>query len=376
MINAFEKGALLGTIADSKQGLATSDNNRFLREWYEIAFYSIKFGVKSIEESVASGMKWFPYNKGGEFRRWYGNNDYVVNWENDGKEIRNCFDEKGKLRSRPQNTDFYFRESASWSLITSGTTAFRYKPYGHIFDVAGMSCFSDNNLYYLLALCNSKVIYEILKILSPTINCQCGDIANLPVIIDNTEKSNVEGLARDNISISKADWDAFETSWDFTRHPLLPTSEQENIQVLFGMKIAKEKDAESLRNGSFCFSPVEDFIKEGETSGNNEQGDKYEGVFARLHNGNPQIAEMQNLLGTDLETISDGDFVMLRRKSARTVPVFCLYGFFKEDGVLTEINESEDGTCQCKLRFIPSDKMYTDFFKWAERKCKSVLLGL
>ncbi|MCD8036883.1 MAG: BREX-1 system adenine-specific DNA-methyltransferase PglX [Clostridiales bacterium] len=129
MISAFDKGVLLGTIADSKQGLATSDNNRFLREWYEIELDNIKFDSKNIEESVESGKKWFPYNKGGDFRRWYGNNDYVVNWENNGREIRNCFDEHGKLRSRPQNTDFYFRESASWSLITSGTTAFRYKPY-------------------------------------------------------------------------------------------------------------------------------------------------------------------------------------------------------------------------------------------------------
>ena len=114
----FEKGKLLGTLADSKQGLATADNNRFLREWYEVQLSKIKFDAKDIEEAAQSGYKWFPYNKGGEFRKWYGNNDYIVNWENNGFEIRNFKDDKGKLRSRPQNTDFYFRESASWSLVT------------------------------------------------------------------------------------------------------------------------------------------------------------------------------------------------------------------------------------------------------------------
>ncbi len=217
----FEKGKLLGILADSKQGLATADNNRFLREWYEVQVSKIKFDAMSIEDAAQSNRKWFPYNKGGEFRKWYGNNDYVVNWENDGFEIRNFKDDKGKLRSRPQNTDFYFKESASWSLVTSSVAAFRYKPQGNIFDVAGMSFFSSKNLFYLLALCNTKVVMEILKVIAPTINYQCGDIANIPVLLDETQKPVIDSTVQENIAISKLDWDSFETSWDFTKHPLI-----------------------------------------------------------------------------------------------------------------------------------------------------------
>ena len=217
----FEKGKLLGTLADSKQGLATADNNRFLREWHEVQDSKIKFDAMGIEDAAQSNRKWFPYNKGGEFRKWYGNNDYVVNWEKDGFEIRNFKDDKGKLRSRPQNTDFYFRESASWSLVTSGVAAFRYKPQGNIFDVAGMSFFSSKNLFYLLALCNTKVVMEILKVIAPTINYQCGDIANIPVLLDEIQKPVIDSTVQENIAISKLDWDSFETSWDFAKHPLI-----------------------------------------------------------------------------------------------------------------------------------------------------------
>lgn len=222
-ISNFEKGRLLGTLADSKQGLATADNNRFLREWYEVQYSKIKFDADSIDDAAHSNCKWFPYNKGGEFRKWYGNNDYIVNWENNGFEIRNFKDEKGKLRSRPQNTDFYFRESASWSLVTSSVAAFRYKPTGSIFDVAGMSFFSKNNLYYLLALCNTKVVMEILKVIAPTINYQCGDIANIPVLLEEEKKLIVTTTVQNNITLSKTDWDSYETSWDFQKHPLFCT---------------------------------------------------------------------------------------------------------------------------------------------------------
>lgn len=219
LISAFNNPKI-GDMADSKQGLATADNNRFLREWFEVNINRIKFDATNSEGALDSKKKWFPYNKGGEFRKWYGNNDFVVNWENDGFEIKNFKDDKGKQRSVIRNPQFYFRECFSWSLVSSSVAAFRYKPKGNIFDVAGMSCFSDKNLYYLLALCNTNVIMKVLQIIAPTINYQCGDIANIPVIIDGEKKVHIENVAKENISISKADWDAFETSWDFKRHPL------------------------------------------------------------------------------------------------------------------------------------------------------------
>lgn len=218
MLQAFSNGTRLGEIADSKQGVATADNDRFLRRWSEVEINKTKFDVKTHEEAYNSVMKWFPYNKGGEFRKWYGNNEFVVNWEHDGKELKEF--PKSVLR----NPDYYFRECFSWSLISSSVAGFRYKPIGHIFDVAGMSCFSENNLLYLLALCNTKFSMKVLEIIAPTLNYQCGDIANIPVIVDEGHRDEIEKITEQNICISKVDWDSFETSWDFERHPLLPTS--------------------------------------------------------------------------------------------------------------------------------------------------------
>ena len=221
LLNAFESGVFLGSIADSKQGLATANNDRFVREWYEVDILSIKFDANNIEESIRSAKKWFPYNKGGEYRKWYGNNDYVVNWENDGYEIRHFFDSNGKLRSRPQNTAFYFRESDSWSDITSGVNAFRYKPHGCLFDITGMSFFSNSYLRYLLGLCNTKIAVEILRIVAPTIHCQCGDVANIPVILCKEKETAIVCTVGKCIDMSKIDWDSYETSWDFKRNPLV-----------------------------------------------------------------------------------------------------------------------------------------------------------
>lgn len=216
-IRAFENGRLLGEIASSKQGIATADNNRFLREWYEVNVEKILFDCSTHEESKTSPAKWYPYNKGGEFRKWYGNNDYVVNWQYDGAELRNF--KKSVIR----NPNFYFMPCFSWSLISSSVAAFRYKPKGHIFDVAGMSRFSNDKLHYLLALCNSSCAMKVLEVIAPTINYQCGDIANIPVIIPDSDEveNHVKELVKDNIDSCKTDWDYYEVSWDFEKHPLI-----------------------------------------------------------------------------------------------------------------------------------------------------------
>lgn len=214
-VRTFEQGTSLGKLADSKQGIATADNNRFLREWFEVAINNIELDCHSHEESKKSLKKWYPYNKGGEFRKWYGNNDFVVNWKNDGVELREF--KKSVIR----NPNFFFKRCFSWSLISSSVAAFRYKPSGHLFDVAGMSVFSNDNLYYLLALCNSNFSMQVLKIVAPTINYQCGDIANIPVKIDNDKKPKIDKIVEENIEFCKKDWDAFEISWDFEGHPLV-----------------------------------------------------------------------------------------------------------------------------------------------------------
>ena len=221
LFSAFQDGRPLSAVAKPCVGLQTADNGRFLRLWYEVCCSNITFDCKSCEDSIRAGTRWFPYNKGGEFRKWYGDNDYVVNWENNGYEIKNFKDEKGKLRSRPQNTQFYFNESASWSKISSGPISFRYKPSGFIFDVAGTSIFSENNkqLIYILGLCNSNVIMNVLKAMSPTLNYEVGQIATLPFIMANEHEVNT--FTNDSVRLSKEDWDSFETSWDFMIHPLV-----------------------------------------------------------------------------------------------------------------------------------------------------------
>ncbi len=215
LFDDFQRSVPLGDIADSKQGIATANNNYYLRLWYEVDSNKLFFDCPSHEEALNSRKKWFSYNKGGEYRKWYGNNDYVINWLGDGAELKS--DKKAVLR----NQNYYFRECFSWSLVSSGSAAFRYKPQGNLFDVAGMSCFSKKHLLYLLALCNTKVAMATLRVLAPTINYQCGDIAKIPVIIDSEHVSNIESFVKENISFCKKEWDSFETSWDFQKHPLI-----------------------------------------------------------------------------------------------------------------------------------------------------------
>ncbi|MGX1983229.1 Eco57I restriction-modification methylase [Thermolongibacillus altinsuensis] len=218
----FKQNPPLKEFAEPRQGLATSDNNRFLRLWHEVTYQKIGFGCKSSLEAQESKKKWFPYNKGGEFRKWYGNQEYLVNWENDGFEIRNLVDQSGKLRSRPQNTGYYFKEGITWSFVSSSNFGVRYTPNGFIFDVGGSSIFPNNDwIYYVTAYLCSKLSFKFLQYINPTLNFQVGNIGDLPIVFNEKEKSEIDRLAIQNINISKNDWDFFETSWNFKQHPFL-----------------------------------------------------------------------------------------------------------------------------------------------------------
>ena len=222
MLNAFEKYPKISELAPPKQGLATANNDAFLKLWFEPSIKKIGFGISDCEEAKKSGYKWFPYNKGGVFRRWYGNRDYVVNWENDGYEIKNFRDENGKVRSRPQNLSYYFKPAITWSDITSASFSGRYSETGFIFDIKGSSGFPcADNIYYILGFLNSSVSQKCIKILNPTITTQVGDMARIPVAFNKERKQQVDELVKENINIVKKDWDAFETSWNFSKHPLI-----------------------------------------------------------------------------------------------------------------------------------------------------------
>ncbi|MCH4057845.1 MAG: BREX-1 system adenine-specific DNA-methyltransferase PglX [Lactobacillaceae bacterium] len=220
LIRDFKIGTRMDTLVIPKVGMQTGDNDRFLRKWYEVSLEKSMFDAHSREEAAASQKKWFPYNKGGSYRKWYGNYDYLVNWENDGQLVSTFKRSDGKIHSSTSSRRFFFRKSITWSDVTSGSFAARYRKPGSIHDISGMSAFSKRSgvrLFDLLALVNSSVTNYIFKMINPTIHLQVGNFSALPVL--KTDKDNV-AVVQQNISSTKIDWDSFETSWDFEQHPL------------------------------------------------------------------------------------------------------------------------------------------------------------
>ena len=224
IISDFQKGKVLKDEGDTRQGMATSDNNRFLRMWFEIENNTLGLSCGSSEEALAIHKKWYPYNKGGEFRKWYGNIEYVINYEDDGFEVKEYAKSLYKTPTRTiKSMSEYFKRCLSWSKISSGNIAFRYYPKGFVFDVAGCCIFYQNSemMLYSFGFINSKVTISILNAISPTINYEVGHIASLPIIENNENKESIINTVNNNIQISKTDWDSYETSWDFKRNPLI-----------------------------------------------------------------------------------------------------------------------------------------------------------
>ncbi len=240
MLKAFDDGINLASIAKPRQGLATGCNDMFLRSWHEVTIDRISFNSNSQDEADLSQKKWFPCTKGGSFRRWYGNNIYIVNWENDGYEIKNFKDEHGKVRSRPQNTQFYFKSGLSWTAISSSLFSLRFVPIGSLFETKGPMCFvEDEYKFYLLALYNTLIMQEFLSIISPTLDYHEGPLGRTPVIINEDRAVDINKNTSKLLSLSKSDWDSYETSWDFTLPPLL-TSEFKKGSIEESYKALRE----------------------------------------------------------------------------------------------------------------------------------------
>jgi hypothetical protein len=208
----FNNNKSINDVAAIKVGLQTGDNTKFTRLWQEV-------------DNSTFSTKWFPYNKGGEFRKWYGNQELVVNWQNNGYEIRNFTDTNGKLRSRPQNSEYYLKESISWSFIGAGSFGVRYYQNGFVFDVAGSSIFVNDNLFLVLAYLNSKVCNNFLEVISPTLNFQAGDIKSIPII--ENSNSVIEDLVTKSLEIAKHEWNTKEISWDFARNEFIKFKSKE-----------------------------------------------------------------------------------------------------------------------------------------------------
>jgi hypothetical protein len=209
----------------TRLGLSTANNDVFLKLWNEVSFHKIGFNIENREYAISSKIKWFPYEKGGEFRKWFGNHEYLVNWFNDGEEIRSFSNEEGKIRSHNYNLDFIFKSGITWSDVTMGTIGFRFMPLGYLFDGRGSSGFINDIEYfnYIFGFLNTKISAKLTNIINPTIAINVGEIAKLPIIFPKKEstKQQIDSLTQECIDISKEEWDSRETSWDFTKNELL-----------------------------------------------------------------------------------------------------------------------------------------------------------
>ena len=235
MFKIFEHSQSVATYGNTREGMATGSNDLFMRYWFEVEKNKMKTNCKTRDNAVQSSCKWFPYNKGGDYRKWYGNDEYVVNWYNDGFDIMNFKDEKtGRIRSHNYNLDYIFRQGISWTALSSGNFGCRYSAQGKLADSKGSMLYlkNDDLLMYFLGLLNSCVSKYVLGVTSQTLDFKPGRIAELPVVV--AERKSVEPIVNQQVKISKKDWDSFETSWDFKKHPLV-TYSIDRISMAFEM---------------------------------------------------------------------------------------------------------------------------------------------
>ena len=212
LLNSFSKGALILERPPPRQGLATGNDDLFLKHWNEINFSDLF-------------NKWNPINKGGSYRKWYGNNQFVVFWENNGYKLKNYRDKKGKLRSRPQNEQYYFKKGFSWSTISSSHASFRFSPENFLFETKGSTIFpkKDIEFYNIGGFLNSKIVNKLLLVLSPTLDYHEGPMGKLPYI----HEVSVENIVKYCIDTSKNEWDSKETSWDYNQNELIKHKSQD-----------------------------------------------------------------------------------------------------------------------------------------------------
>ena len=251
MLIAYEdEDKLIGNIASPCAGLATGNNDIFQKHWYEVCYTNIGFGITDVKETVERQEKWYPCNSGGAFRKWSTDDIMIVNWQKDGEAIKNYRNAAGRIGSRPQNTHKYFKEGLTWNKLSSSKFAVKYKKSGYIFDDTSRSAFpkDKNYLYYCIGLLCSKVAFEYLKALNPTMSFTNGDIIRIPCKTINIYVDKINNIVKNNIAISRNDWDSFETSWDFQIHPLVRLKES----VKFSAADCDRKTESYFLQGAYC----------------------------------------------------------------------------------------------------------------------------
>lgn len=266
--------------AEPRLGMATADNSLFVRQFWEVSFNNTFINCHSTDESVMASEKWYPYAKGGMQRKWYGNTECVVNWQHNGQQIRTFTDEKGKVRSHNYNMDYIFKKGITWNALSSGNTSFRIIDCS-LFDNAGSSlfCKQNNDYYNILGYLNSNLIQKFIPIINPTFNYQPGTIASLPYL-----SCNVIHIVQQNISISKQDWDAHETSWDFETNPLLAVDEETYID-----NINHEIERHEKETGEhICIDPAAPELDSLEWR-MEQYKQKWEHLFMQLHENEEEL---------------------------------------------------------------------------------------
>lgn len=324
----FEQPALR-ELAFAGIGMRTGDNDRFLRFWHEVNRSKMKVSCRNASEAVECGAKWIPYNKGGDFRRWYGNNQYVVNWENDGYEIkentRKVYPQLGdNLGWKISNEQHYFKPGITWTVVSSKYTSFRRYYEGAIISNSGQSVIAEDSdfLDYLTALLNTKIVMDVLAIISPTIGFESGYINKIPVIVDNEEYAEIAKIARNCIERSKTDWDAFETSWDFQRHPLLSYAAFTSAQI-----------AAEQANGYLPLNTLADAYRHWEQACN----DRFDQLKANEEELNRIFIDIYGLQDELTPEVEDKDVTVRKADLSRDIrslisyAVGCMFGRYSLD---------------------------------------------
>lgn len=315
---------LLGDVAAPCAGLATGDNNTFQRYWHEVFFENIGFGVRDVSETEHRTEKWYPCNSSGDFRKWYTDNLIVVNWQYNGKEIKSFRNAAGKLAARPQNTVRYFKEGLTWNKLSTSRFAVKYKAPGFVFDDTSRSAFPhDLDLlpYYIGSLC-SCVTFSYLQALDPTMSFTNGDLVRIPMVVDESKKDTVTKLVKECIEHSKADWDSFEISWDFQRHPLL------QYAVFTPQMVAKE-DA----NGYLPMNGIADVYRHWEQVCN----DRFNQLKANEEELNRIFIDIYGLQDELTPEVEDKDITVRKADLDRDIRSFisyavgCMFGRYSLD---------------------------------------------
>ena len=245
MFQIFDESKPLGELAITRKGMVTARNNLYTRAWQEVSLSTLSTSCTSREDAVESEARWFPYIMGGDFRKWYGNREYLVNWEDDGKALRtNRHPTENRIWATNFNLEQIFLANINWNSITSATLAFRVSPGGELFASTGLACFPTDHFHYVAGFMNSKVAAVPLAFLTPTMSANPGDIARLPLALGaSANRARIAESTRSLVEMAKADWDAYERSWDFQSHPLLtPASETTTLESRYAVWIAQTRD--------------------------------------------------------------------------------------------------------------------------------------